>query len=431
MPRLLPTLLLSLTTAVSVLAAVHHEQVVLSGGNNVQAPIVSALNAQVIDDRYIVVLKPGARAAHHQNSLNALGHSLANFETFDFPNFEGYVGSFPPDTLNALRNLPDVEYIERDQVVTTSHPTKHTKKNDETNVQHGAEWGLSRISHKGHLTDKQFDSYHYYENDGEGVTAYVVDTGVNIHHEEFEGRAVWGATIPANDQDVDGNGHGTHCAGTIGGKTYGVSKKVKIVAVKVLRTNGSGTMSDVVRGVEWVIKAHRNETQSATDGKRVRSVGNMSLGGGMSRVLNRAVDAAFDSGVTFAVAAGNDNRDACDYSPASASKPVTVGATTRSDARAWFSNWGKCTDIFAPGHQIKSAWIGSNTATNVISGTSMATPHVVGILAAFLSREKYQDYSPKQLKHLILKAGLKDLVSDMPDDTKNLLAYTKPPHKKH
>jgi cerevisin len=152
--------------------------------------------------------------------------------------------------------------------------------------------------------------YIYDHNDGSEVTAYVVDTGVNIEHTEFEGRAVWGQTIPEGDEDVDGNGHGSHVAGTIAGKTYGVAKKAKVVAVKVLRSNGSGSMSDVVKGIEWVTLNHKDRVKNAKKGKKERSVANMSLGGGRSRILDAAVDAAVASGVHFAVAAGNDNRDA-------------------------------------------------------------------------------------------------------------------------
>jgi cerevisin len=171
------------------------------------------------------------------------------------------------------------------------------------------------------------------------------------------GRAVWGKTIPFGDEDKDGNGHGTHCAGTVAGKTYGIAKKAKIVAVKVLRSNGSGTMSDVVKGIEYVAKAHKERQASAIaiakkhkkKAKRVLSAANMSLGGGKSRALDMAVNAVVAAGVHFAVAAGNDDRDACGYSPAAANAAITVGATTVEDTRAWFSNWGRCVDIFGPG----------------------------------------------------------------------------------
>lgn len=215
----------------------------------------------------------------------------------------------------------------------------------------------------------------YDKDGGEGVDVYVVDTGINILHEEFEGRAAWGKTIPLNDVDEDGNGHGTHCAGTIASRAYGVAKAANVIAVKVLGSNGSGSMSDVVGGVSWAseqasAKAAAAQAEYAATGKTKHkgSVANMSLGGGKSRALDDAVNKAVGKGLHFAVAAGmlnthnfgkfkfskvlfpgNDNRDACDYSPAAAEKAVTVGASTLSDERAYFSNHGSCVDIFAPG----------------------------------------------------------------------------------
>ncbi|GME83307.1 unnamed protein product [[Candida] boidinii] len=180
--------------------------------------------------------------------------------------------------------------------------------------------------------------YVYDEVAGKGVTAYVIDTGVSVTHQEFDGRAKWGKTIPTDDSDVDGNGHGTHCAGTIGSKDYGISKNAEIVAVKVLKTNGSGTMSDVIKGVEFAANAHIKALKESKPGFK-GSTANMSLGGGKSPGLDLAVNAAVKAGLHFAVAAGNDNADACNYSPAAAEKAVTVGASTLSDARAYFSNF--------------------------------------------------------------------------------------------
>jgi len=255
-----------------------------------------------------------------------------------------------------------------------------------------------------------------------------VDTGINIHHVDFGGRASWGITIPDGDQDVDGNGHGSHCAGTIAGSRYGVAKQAKVVAVKVLRSNGSATMSDVVRGVEWVANAHKRQTREA---KRVNSVANMSLGGGFSRALNMAVDATVDAGVHFAVAAGNDDGDACDSSPASAANPLTVGASSLEDERAWFSNKGKCVDVFAPGKDVTSVWIGSNTATNTISGTSMASPHVAGLLAYMVSMWPGDVApTPKEVQQKLLATATKNKLTKVPADTPNLLIWSDPPADK-
>lgn len=168
----------------------------------------------------------------------------------------------------------------------------------------------------------------------------MIDTGTNTDHVDFEGRAKWGKTIPDGDEDEDGNGHGTHCSGTIAGKKFGVAKKANVYAVKVLRSNGSGSMSDVVRGVEWAAQSHSKAAKDKKKGWK-GSVANMSLGGGKSRTLDLAVNAAVDAGMHFSVAAGNDNADACNYSPAAAEKAMTVGASTLGDGRAYFSNYGK------------------------------------------------------------------------------------------
>ena len=246
------------------------------------------------------------------------------------------------------------------------------------------------------------NKYLYEATGGEGVDAYVIDTGINIHHVEFEGRAKWGKTMPANDVDEDGNGHGTHCAGTIASRRYGVAKKANLIAVKVLGSNGSGSMSDVVGGVLWASSeaskaAAKARAEYAATGYTAHkgSVANMSLGGGKSKALDDAVNAAVDNGMHFAVAAGNDNKDACNYSPAGAQKAVTVGASTIGDERAYFSNWGTCVDVFAPGLSILSTWTGSNTATNTISGTSMASPHTAGMLAYLLSLYPSTTFDPK------------------------------------
>lgn len=299
-------------------------------------------------------------------------------------------------------------------------------------VEKNAPWGLARISHRNTLSFGTFNKYLYTSEGGEGVDAYVIDTGCNTEHVDFEGRAKWGKTIPTGDEDVDGNGHGTHCSGTVAGKKYGVAKKANIYAVKVLRSNGSGTMSDVVKGVEWAANSHVEQVEAAKNGKRKGfkgSVANMSLGGGKTQALDRVVDAAVAAGVHFAVAAGNDNADACNYSPAAAENAVTVGASALDDSRAYFSNYGKCTDIFAPGLSIQSTWIGSKYAVNTISGTSMASPHIAGLLAYYLSlqpaidSEFYSPLTPAKLKANILEIATADTLTDLPKDTPNLLAW--------
>jgi cerevisin len=302
-------------------------------------------------------------------------------------------------------------------------------------IEKNAPWGLARISHRDSLSFGTFNKYLYAEEGGEGVDAYVIDTGTNTKHVDFESRANWGKTIPEGDADEDGNGHGTHCSGTIAGKKYGVAKKANVYAVKVLRSNGSGTMSDVVKGVEWAAEAHIKKAKDAKSGKVKGfkgSVANMSLGGGSSRTLDLAVNAAVDAGIHFAVAAGNDNADACSYSPAAAEKAVTVGASTLADERAYFSNYGKCTDIFAPGLNILSTWIGSKYAVNTISGTSMASPHIAGLLAYYVSLQPSSDsayavdeITPKKLKEALITVATSGALTDIPSDTPNVSFHAK------
>jgi cerevisin len=317
-----------------------------------------------------------------------------------------------------------VAFVEKDQVMHT------LAKSEDPAVEKGAPWGLARISHRDSLTFGTFNKYLYSSDGGEGVDVYVIDTGTNVDHVDFEGRASWGKTIPQGDEDKDGNGHGTHCSGTVAGKKYGVAKKAHVKAVKVLRSNGSGSMSDVVKGVEYAAESHLEQVEKAKKGKRKGfkgSTANMSLGGGKSALLDQAVNAAVDAGIHFAVAAGNDNADSCRYSPAAAEKAVTVGASTLADERAYFSNYGKCNDIFAPGLNILSTWIGSETATNVISGTSMASPHIAGLLAYLLSLQPSKDsayavaeITPKKLKADLLSIATVGALEDVPSDTANV-----------
>jgi len=337
--------------------------------------------------------------------------------------FLGYSGHFDEAVIEQLRRHPDVEYIEQDSEVHTLGST----------VEKMAPWGLARISHRDTLSLGSFNKYLYSDDGGEGVDVYVIDTGTNTEHVDFEGRAHWGKTIPSGDPDEDGNGHGTHCSGTIAGKKFGVAKKANVYAVKVLRSNGSGSMSDVVKGVEFAVESHVDNVAAAKDGKKKGfkgSAANMSLGGGKSPTLDMAVNAAVDAGMHFAVAAGNDNADACSYSPAAAEKPITVGASTSFDDRAYFSNFGKCTDIFAPGLNIQSTWIGTKYATNTISGTSMASPHIAGLLAYLLSLSPAKDsayavadITPKKLKETLIAISTKGALKDIPSGTPNYLAW--------
>lgn len=401
-------------TLLALLAAV-----VLSTPSENQSPLLSAKYSKEIPGHYLVVLRDDIDASHvadHHNWLSTfLAASTSEFSSsnqikhvYDMPeSVRGYAGKFDDVTINAIRQSKHVAYIEKDQVVSIRDEVPIDSHNL---LQRDAPWGLSRISHHKIPTPSHYKEYPFPATAGANVSVYVIDTGININHVDFEGRARWGATIPQNDEDLDGNGHGTHCAGTIAGRKYGVAKKATPVAVKVLSSNGSGSMSDVIKGVEWAANDHKR--RKAAD-PNARSVANMSLGGGSSKTLDRVVNGAVDVGIHFAVAAGNDNRDACKFSPAAAEKAVTVGATSIDDARAWFSNVGSCVDIFAPGKDIESTWIGSNTAVNTISGTSMASPHVAGALAYLVSQSDEQ-IKPDVLKKQLIESSTKNVITDLP-----------------
>jgi len=262
----------------------------------------------------------------------------------------------------ALRAEPGVLSVEQDQTMSINV------------TQTGATWGIDRIDQR----TLPLSGTYVYNADGTGVTVYIIDTGINFTHSEYSGRAFTGIDeVTAGGTATDCNGHGSHVSGTVGGTTYGVAKRVKLVAVRVLDCSGSGSTSGVIAGIDWVT-AQKNASPS------VPSAANMSLGGGFSATLNQAVTNSVTAGVVYAIAAGNSSADACNYSPASAPTAITVGATDITDTFASFSNFGSCVDINAPGVNITSAWIGSTTATNTISGTSMATPHVAGTIALYL-----------------------------------------------
>ncbi|MFF4883753.1 S8 family serine peptidase [Streptomyces nigra] len=269
-------------------------------------------------------------------------------------------------------------------------------------------WGLDRIDQKNLPLNS---SYTYPDSAGQGVTAYVIDTGVRITHSDFGGRASYGYDAIDNDNTAqDGHGHGTHVAGTVAGSSYGVAKKAKIVGVRVLNNSGSGTTAQVVAGIDWVAQ---NAVKPA--------VANMSLGGGADSALDTAVRNAIASGVTFAVAAGNESTDASTRSPARVTEAITVGATTSTDARASYSNYGSALDLFAPGSSITSAWNSGDSATNTISGTSMATPHVAGAAALYLADNPTA--TPAQVASALTAAATSGVVTSPGTGSPNRLLY--------
>jgi len=267
-------------------------------------------------------------------------------------------------------------------------------------------WNLARVSDGPAFVPTQ--NYNYGSQAGEGVYAYVIDTGIEKDHEEFEGRATDGKNFITGEPAADCNGHGTHVASTVGGVYYGIAKKVYLIGVKVLSCTGSGSNAGVIGGVSWVVS-------ECSGSKKGKCTANMSLGGGYSSALNSAVAAAVEAGVSFAVAAGNEESDACDVSPASTSTAVTVGASAQAglgnvekqeDARSEFSNWGACVDIFAPGSSITAAWIKGGYAT--ISGTSMASPHVCGVMSLILSEKPTS--TPATIKEELIATAVKNVI---------------------
>lgn len=360
---------------------------VASGQSEVRADyIVTFRNASVMNAGVGAVEAAGGRVYQtYRHALNGVAVSL------------------PVAAVRALTTRAEIVAIERD--------AEFTADDTQTN----ATWGIDRIDDAGLPLDGTY-TYTYngtYNAGASRVDAYIIDTGILPTHVEFTGRVTAGySTIKDRRGSVDCNGHGTHVAGTVGGVTYGVAKAVTLVPVRVLDCRGSGTTSGVIAGIDWVIANHGTSA----------AVANMSLGGGASSAMDTAVANLVGDGVVLAVAAGNSNTDACTTSPARAAAPLTVGATTSLDARASYSNFGSCVDIFAPGSSITSAWYSSKTATNTISGTSMATPHVTGVAALVLSA--YPTLGPADVMSKIIAAATKDAISSVGTNSPNLLLYS-------
>lgn len=351
------------------------------------APLHLANPSVKITDKYIVVYHKNVTVEELEDDLLRIS-SLAAVSTDRVytKTLRGYAASLTARQLAVVRANPKVAHVEEDQVMSLSQCSTETN----------AGWGLVRVSQRAKIGSET--SYKFPSHQGEGVTAYIIDTGIYVEHEDFEGRARFGYKSDSSWKDTDGNGHGTHVSSTVGGKRYGVAKAVELIGVKVLSDAGSGSTAGVIAGVEWAAKDRSSHNRP--------SVGNMSLGGGKSLALNEACNAASEAGVLMVVAAGNENSDACNRSPASAENVVTTGAMAKTDTRSTFSNYGKCVDIFGPGTDILGAWIGSPSASRTISGTSMASPHVCGVSALVVSRNP--SFGLKELKDELQKVSTKD-----------------------
>ncbi|MEU4236128.1 S8 family peptidase [Actinoplanes sp. NPDC026619] len=346
-------------------------------------------SATAIRGSYLVVLKSGAAVPAGVTVTERYTAAL-----------NGFAARMSVSAAKRLAANPAVAYVEQDQTFTIA------------DTQSNATWGLDRIDQRA----LPLSTTYTYPSTGSSVHAYIIDTGILTTHTQFGGRATSGYDFVDNDSNAtDCNGHGTHVAGTVGGSTYGVAKGVALVGVRVLNCSGSGTTAGVVSGINWV-----------TSNAIKPAVANMSLGGGSSTTIDNAVASSIASGVTYGVAAGNGNvlgrrQNACNYSPAKVPTAITVGATQNNDAAASFSNYGTCVDILAPGVNITSSWYSSTTATNTISGTSMATPHVVG--AAALVLQANPSYTPAQVSSYLTTNATPNVVTNVGTGTPNRLLY--------
>ncbi|MBB5825089.1 S8 family peptidase [Micromonospora carbonacea] len=364
--------------------------------------------ATAVPSSYIVVLKDsavGGKAGTRAAAVASSAGSLAK-------QFGGSVAQVYGAALNGF----EVRLSEAAAKRLAAHPAvAWVEQNHEVSLQTtqaNPPWGLDRTDQAALPLSKSYN----YTSAGTGVTAYIIDTGININHNDFGGQAADGYDAVDNALPAaDCNGHGTHVSGTVGGTTYGVAKDVKLVAVRVLNCRGRGTNAGVIGGVNWVTSNHQAGQPA---------VANMSLGGGANSSLDTAVANSIADGVTYAVAAGNSNANACTSSPAAVPTAITVGATQSNDARASFSNFGTCLDIFAPGVDVLSAWYSSNTATNTISGTSMASPHVAGAAARVLSNNP--TWTPAQVASYLTSTATAGVVTSPGTGSPNRLLYVSP-----
>lgn len=404
--RLTPTPLRRAATVLTALGLAAGFQLAAGTGANsapADADLRLAPAATAIDGQWIVVLKNGEVAEDETRSVarDLAGTAEVRPEHVYRTALRGFSAEMSTSEAAELARDPRVAYVEQDAVVRVA------------DTQDNATWGLDRIDQR----DLPLSTTYTYNTTAADVTAYIIDTGIRTTHDEFGGRASVGTDSVGDGQNgQDCNGHGTHVAGTVGGSTYGVAKEAELVAVRVLSCSGSGSTAGVVAGIDWV-------TANA-DGP---SVANMSLGGGASTALDDAVERSVASGVTYAIAAGNGNifgqpQDACNYSPARVPEAITVGATDNADRRASWSNYGTCLDLFAPGVSITSSWNDSDTGTNTISGTSMATPHTAGVAALYLQANP--SATPAQVGQALVDGATPDKVQDPLTGSPNRLLYS-------
>ncbi|MER5931951.1 S8 family peptidase [Streptomyces sp. NPDC002054] len=362
------------------------------------APLYASANA--VPGKYIVTLDQGVDAARLAKRLNL----KPNFVYSNAMN--GFAVPLTPLQLSILRVSPGVKSVEEDSVVSAPKASGAGAGAGPTFRGPSSTWGLDRIDQHPLPLDNSFTT----AGNGSGVTAYILDTGIDYNHEEFDKRATFGFdAIGDGRAGQDCQGHGTHVAGTVGGKTYGVARKVNLVSVRVLNCEGRGEYSGIIAGLDWVAK---NAKQPA--------VLNGSLGGPKSTALNTAADALSDKGVLPVIAAGNSAQDACSVSPASASRVVTVAASNSWDEETSFSNWGGCVSLYAPGQGIDSAKLGGGSVA--LNGTSMAAPHVAGVVALY--KQEHPTALPPEIAEWLEEESTKDVLTSISKSSPNKLLYT-------
>jgi subtilisin family serine protease len=361
-----------------------------------EGTILGAGASEAIDGSYIVVLKDTPTATASAAATLSARYRAAVEHVYS-ATIKGFAASLSERDARHLAADPAVAYVAQNQRV----HALDTQANPPS-------WGLDRVDQR----NLPFDQTYFFSTNASNVNVFVIDTGIRATHQDFGGRVRQGRDTVDNDDDsTDCNGHGTHVAGTVGGRAHGVAKGVTLWAVRVLDCGGSGTDAQVIAGVDWVT-AHAPKP----------AVANMSLGGSVHQPLDDAVQRSIASGITYAIAAGNSRADACTFSPARAPDAITVGATYLDDSRAGFSNFGTCLDIFAPGVGITSAWRTSDTATLSLSGTSMASPHVAGTAALYLAR--HPDATPRQVRDALVDTATPDKVLDPGAGSPNRLLFT-------
>ncbi|OLF11219.1 serine protease [Actinophytocola xinjiangensis] len=375
----------------------------VSLGTTAQAAVGQVLyagSADAIEGSYVVVFKDSTmstQSVEDQVATTAAKYGSEVDYTYTAA-LRGFAGTMSEQDAQRLAADPAVDYVQQNRTVTVLA--------DQPNP---PSWGLDRVDQR----DLPLNNNYSYSNTAGNVTSYVIDTGIRTSHGDFGGRATWGTNTTGDGNNTDCNGHGTHVAGTIGGTAHGLAKDVKLIAVKVLNCAGSGSFAGVAAGIDWVTSHHTSGPATA----------NMSLGAsGSDAATENAVRNSIADGVTYALASGNSNSDACNFTPARVAEAITVNASTNTDARASFSNYGTCSDIFAPGQNITSAWNTSDSATNTISGTSMAAPHVAGAASLYLGANP--SATPAQVQAALKSSGTPGKITSPGTGSPNTLLYT-------